>query len=139
MCRASAKCDFWIAYDAVNYKFKSVFVINIPLAVARFWPKIHGIAWIATNAKGDKMIFFVMFGVHVGAAILPHMSLFDFVGVVSRWKHGLGVALHADRGMNILLRDVWVNCSRSECGVWEVIGKGGECQSDCEDDSCNNP
>ena len=56
------------------------------------------------------MVILVMRGVHVGTAILPHLSLFEFVGVVSRWTHGLGISLDADRGLDVFLGNVEIDC-----------------------------
>ena len=67
------------------------------------------------------MVFLVKLGVHVGTAILPHLSLFEFVGVVSRWTHGLGISRDADRGLDVFLGNVEIDCA----GGKHRVGQAG--------------
>ena len=81
------------------------------------------------------MVILVMRGVHVGTAILPHLSLFEFVGVVSRWTHGLAISLDADRGLDVLLRDAWVDGTRSKHRVGQIRCPCRERKCQCKADS----
>ena len=94
--------NFLSAYHAVDDQFRLLFLIKIPIAVARFRQNTIVVMWISNDAAGNRMIFSVMIWVHVGTAILFHLSLFKLVGVVSRWINDLGVTIDADRGLDVL-------------------------------------
>ena len=70
------------------------------------------------------MILFVVLRVPIGVAIFANLFLLELVGVVRGRAHCLGVALHAHRLVNVILRDRWIGGAGREARVRKIASEG---------------